>query len=354
MKKSFFDIKNIIFLEKYNKIFISLLKIYSYFNQQGDGFFKEIYDLNYIRKQFKEEFKNVFNDHNFNIMIYGITKSGKSTLINTILDEKRAFSANCESKVTIKSNYYIHNEYPIKFIDNIGYADSTETETNLGNLNSIYNKNNKNIIIDEYMNDTFSYYGDQRNKIHLLLYLTLYNGNNDVFPAENEIIKYAIENNINIIFIINKCEDKLFENEKGVFDDYKEMIESWKTKKGYKKYKTVFTNLIAKRGLDELFSIIYEGYKKFIISEQNLICLKNPNQDEEIDINSIISTSLLKGLNPEDIILNNSLLNSVLDIKTLLARYIGYYENNLYFFKNFGFWFMIKIKNIFIVEVEME
>ena len=149
--------------------------------------------------------------------------------------------------------------------------------------------------------------------IHLLLYLTLYNGKNDVFPAENEIIKQAIENHINIIFIINKCEDKIFENEKGELDDYKVMIESWKTKKRYKEYKTVFTNLIAKRGLDELFSIIYEDYKKYITSEQNLICLKNPNQDKEIDINSIISTSLLKGLNPEDIILNNSLLNSVLD-----------------------------------------
>ena len=44
-------------------------------------------------------------------------------------------------------------------------------------------------------------------------------------------------------------------------------------------------------------------------------------------------------LNPDDILLNDSLLTSVIDIKTLIVKLAGYYENKLKFSSSISFFF---------------
>ena len=52
----------------------------------------------------------------------------------------------------------------------------------------IYNKESTNILIDEPMNDIFSFYGDKRNNIHLLIYFNIYDDRYDIFPGELPIM----------------------------------------------------------------------------------------------------------------------------------------------------------------------
>ena len=175
----YFDENNIFIFENsfidYKKFVLTLIKVYCYFNQLGDGFYKTLKDKNYKIEGFREETEHLFLTHYFNILLYGRTGVGKSTFINKIMGEKKSFTLKAVSIGTERNNYYIHRDYPIKIIDVCGFAEGNESKENLEKLNLIYNKQTSNIVIDEPMNDIFSFYGDKRNNIHLLLYFNVYN-----------------------------------------------------------------------------------------------------------------------------------------------------------------------------------
>ena len=305
-----------------------MLKIYNYFNQYGDGFFRELLYSDIKIKGFENEFKYLSNIHYFNILLAGFTGSGKSTFINTIIGEKKAFTLSGKSTGTYRSNYYIHKKYPIKLIDVCGFADGTEGESNFDSLNSIYNQDNNNIAIDQYFNDIFTFFGDKRNNIHLLIYFNIYNNKYDVLPGEKKFINLAKSNNIPIIFVVNKCEEKIFNNEDEM-EELKETVNDSRKGTIYEDCKTIFINCIQKKGLDELLSTIFEEYEKNIIPEENLSKLKSNDNTIEY-IQDIFKNSFFFGdFKPDDILLNDSLLTSVLDIKTLIVKFAGYYEGKL-------------------------
>ncbi len=269
-RKTFFDMQNIFILsnENYEKIYIPILKVYNYFNQLGDGFYIELLNSECKIKGFEEEFQYLNNTHYFNILLSGLTGSGKSTFINTIMGEKKAFTLNGESAGTFKNNFYIHKKYPIKFIDICGFADGTEGHSNSEQLSAIYEKDNKNIIIDEYTNDTFTFYGDKRNNIHLLLYFNIYNNKYDVLPGELPFMELANNLKIPILFIVNKCEDKIF-NDESEMEDLEEIIAASRKGKFYEKCQTVFLNCIKKMALTnyyQLYMIIIKNilFQQFI------------------------------------------------------------------------------------------
>ena len=57
IQKEYFDFNNIIILNayEYSKIYIYLIKIYCYFNQLGDGYFKEfIENSNFFKKRIRK------------------------------------------------------------------------------------------------------------------------------------------------------------------------------------------------------------------------------------------------------------------------------------------------------------
>ena len=84
-----------------------ILKIFSYFNQLGDGFFKQLSDLGIKNENLEHEFKYLYNTHYFNILLCGRSGTGKSTFINTIMGEKKSFTLQYESAGTYRSNYFI-------------------------------------------------------------------------------------------------------------------------------------------------------------------------------------------------------------------------------------------------------
>ena len=125
----YFDMNNIFIYKKneesFKKAIMPILKVYRYFNQLGDSFFKKLPELINIDSNDKE-IRNLFHTHYFNILLCGRSGTGKSTFINTMMGEKKAYTSKMKSVGTFRNNYYIHKKYPIKIIDVCGFAEGSE------------------------------------------------------------------------------------------------------------------------------------------------------------------------------------------------------------------------------------
>jgi len=341
-KRSYFDINNIFIYKDsntgYQKTIFPILKVYSYFNQLGDGFYKQLPDLGLNIEGLNEELKYLFYTHYFNILLCGLTGTGKSTFINKIMGEKKSFTLKSKSAGTYRNNFYIHKDYPIKIIDVCGFAEGREGKENLEKLSLIYKKDSTNILIDEPMNDVFSFYGDKRNNIHLLLYFTAYNGKYDILPGELPVMYEAKDKNIPIIFIVNKCADAIFTDEEEM-EDLKADVEEARKKTDFEGYSTYCLNCINSKGFDTLLEGIFEYFKKDIIKTNDLNNIKNLSLSQE-DFKNLYKDSFFFGdIQPKDVFLNDSLLNSIIDIKQLMVKLSGYYSGELGFFKSIGFFY---------------
>ena len=343
----FFDINNIFIYknneESYKKTIIPILKVYRYFNQLGDSFFRQLPELINI-ENLENDIQYLFHTHYFNILLCGKTGVGKSTFINTIMREKKSFTSKLKSAGTFRNNYYIHKRYPIKIIDVCGFAEGSEAKEIQKKLNAIFKQDSNDIIIDEPMNDIFTFYGDKRNNIHLLLYFNVYNDKYDILPGELPVIYEAVENKIPIVFIVNKCPKKILKKPKKL-EKLKNEVKMAREDSDFKDNKTFYINCITKDGFDELLDGIYKEYEKNILKEENLERLKNSSIEKE-EFNKIYKDSFFFGnIQPQDVFLNESLLNSVKDIKTLVVRLAAYYSHELGFWKSIGFYFFTKIYN---------
>ena len=349
IKKEYFDINNIMILNgnECSKIYICLLKIYSYFNQLGDGFYKELLDYSDFSriKGFEKEFNYLFNYHNFNILLWGESGVGKSSFINAVLGEKRAFTQKSETTGTFKENYYVHKKYPIKLIDSCGFGQKNETEELTCKLKNVYNKSNDNVLID--MDDNFYFSRDKRNLIHLLLYFVIQDSKMDIKPVLASVIETAEEHKIPIIIVVNKCKDEIFEN-KEEMKDLRNEIEKLKNNKNnkVKQYPYAFINCITKNGIDYLFKIIYEKFEKKLVPITDLDKINNHSiTKEKLDI--IINNSIFfdnKGTNEN--LLDEALNKSAKDIKTLIVQHVGHYAHKLKFWNNLAFkWYNYRLYN---------
>ena len=346
-KKSYFDMNNIFIYENnegHKKILMTILKIFSYFNQLGDWFYIHLFESGLNIEGLEEEVKKLFYTHYFNILLYGRTGTGKSTFINKIMGEKKSFTLKIQSAGTERNNFYIHKKYPIKIIDVCGFAEGNEGKEILERLNLIYKKNPDNIIIDKSMNDIFHFYEDKRNNIHLLLYFNVYNDKYDVLPGELPVVYDAKDKNIPIIFIINKCKDEIFDDEDEKKDLLDEIIEVRKNT-DFENNKTFFINCINGNGFKELLTGIFEHYQNSLISKENLEKI-NENIMNKEDFQKLFENSFfLKNIEPQNILLHESLLTSIKDIKELIIKLSGYYSDNLGFFQSLNFYFFYKIYN---------
>ena len=230
------DSRNI-YIENENINFIDIINsIYNYFFEC---------DSNFVKSN---------NNYTINILVSGSRGSGKSTLINRILGEKRAFSSNLSK--TSKLNEYYHKNYPIKLIDSAGFQIGNDEYLPVDVFLKNNNLENKNM--------------DKR--IHFIFYTFKYESK--MSDKEYEIIKSLYSFNVNIYFIISsitKNTKKRIEMGKNNFKDL--LLECMKTKGNKKKELIEFIKLI-KVKLNEDKKQNLENKEQ--INEENLIEEKEP------------------------------------------------------------------------------
>jgi GTP-binding protein EngB required for normal cell division len=137
-------------IHSYKKIVIPILKVYNYFNQLGDSFYKCLPELGLKINSLSIGNKNLFYTHYFNILVMGILGSGKSSFVNKIMEEKKAFTYKYDRDI-IRSNFYIHKNYPIRIIDIPGLIEEKEMVDNIKLMNK-YLKDYDDIIINLMVN----------------------------------------------------------------------------------------------------------------------------------------------------------------------------------------------------------
>ena len=348
IKRSYFDMNNIFIynnsLIELPKSIISIFKVYTYFNQLGSGFYIKLQNSDLNIESFKEELDNLFHTHYFNILLCGRTGAGKSTFINKILGEKKSFTLKTKSAGTYRNNFYIHKKYPIKIIDVCGFAQGNEVKENLDKINLIYNKDSLNILVDEPSTDAFSFYGDRRNNIHLLLYFNIYNEKYDILPGERPLMDEALKLKIPIIFLINKCPDDIFDDEEAMEDLKAEVLDARKGS-GFEKFSTYCINCINGKGFDKLLMGIYDKYKINIIKEDDLNKIQEHSLGEEEFVNLFKNSIFFGDMQPKDVFLNESLITSCINIKKLIVKVGGYYSKELKLTKKMKFYFKYKLYN---------
>ena len=244
------DSRNIFFEEKFT-ILERIRKIYNYFNENDE----EIIDF----------FNNTYYDksNTINILTIGKRGSGKSTLINKILGEKKAYSH--KNAKTLKTKEYYHKYYPLKFVDSAGFEIGEKNQ--IENVSEFLEKNNLNYI-------------NIYKKIHFIFYLFK---NDDKFEnIELKIIKQLSTYNIDILFIVTYMKE----------DDKEPFI--YNLKEALKK--NSFTN-------EEINKI-----------KSNIFCLDLLDKN-----NSFIISNILSSLNEK--------LKKYKESSELIQEYIDYFNN---------------------------
>ena len=224
------DSRNISFENK-ETIPTKIKMIYNYYN--------EIDEVN----------QNVnYNKSNMiNILTIGRRGSGKSTLINRLLGEKKAYAQKSAKTLSIKE--YYHKYYPIKFIDSAGFE--------IGTLKHIDN-------ITEFLRINF------RNifqKIHFIFYE--FKKDDKFDDNELKIIKELYKYNIEIFFVITHITE---DDEYSAIDEFEESLKNYHFSEDTIKNiinNTFCLDLLDIKYSDKLSELIDSVYKKIIKYEES-------------------------------------------------------------------------------------
>ena len=185
------DSRNIYIITE-ETILDTINKIYNYYN--GD------YILNFGNDEEEKEEK-YYIDKTINILVIGKRGCGKSTLINRILGEKKAF-AHINAKTPETREYY-HRYYPIKLIDSAGFEISGLDEK----------KTNEIKDIKKFLETNNLDYKNIKKRVHFIFYV--FRANDKFDDSVIQILKEFQTYNIETIFIITyskQGEEKMYKN----------------------------------------------------------------------------------------------------------------------------------------------
>ena len=185
----------------YSKLLKKINSIYCYFNNIGDIYtiLDEIikgYNSNNNKSRNTIKFVSTFN-----ILVLGRPGSGKSTLINLLLNKKKAREGIGESITQVVSKY-VHDKYPITFEDTPGFEDDQDLE--------------KMITFLTKYNDLFK---KGKNRFHLILYLINGSSERTFIGQEVQLINF-IKNQLKIpiFFVCTRSKNKEYAK------DFKEIL----------------------------------------------------------------------------------------------------------------------------------
>ena len=170
----------------YSDIYEKIKTIYNYYFNISDGitnFIPIINDFVLCKDNFENESIMKYKA-TLNVLIIGRPGCGKSTLINLLLNERRAREGLGYS-ITRLYSQYVHRKYPITFTDTPGFEDD-ESLKQMERFLSIYN----------------TFFKKGRNKYHLVLYLINTSNERSFLGIELYLIDYINKNlNIPIFFV---------------------------------------------------------------------------------------------------------------------------------------------------------
>lgn len=190
------------FIRKYLEIihykesdYIEILKkinsIYCYYNNIGDIFSildEMIRGYNFYKSKTRNKTKY---DATFNILILGRPGSGKSTLINLLLNKRKAREGIGDSITKVVSKY-VHDKYPITFEDTPGFENDDDLQ--------------KMIKFLEDYNEIFK---GGKNQFHLVLYLINSSNARTFMGQEIELINFIKKKmKIPIFFVCTRSKNK--------------------------------------------------------------------------------------------------------------------------------------------------
>ena len=179
--------------KNFAEIIEKIKQLYCYYNNIGDIYTIINYQLgqhvDYDENGVKYPYKPTLN-----ILVIGRSGGGKSTLINLLLNEKKALTGSKLSGLSKTQLFsrYIHQEYPITFIDTPGI----EIEEDFKNMK-------------DYLSETKKLFKDGKNKIHTILYIINSSEPRNFNQKEIELIDFIHKNmNIQIFFVCTRAEEQ--------------------------------------------------------------------------------------------------------------------------------------------------
>ena len=298
-KERMLDSRNISF-ESQETIYAKIISLYEYFNES----YENNIDL------FEKNDKNLYDKSNtINIMVIGKRGTGKSTFINRLLGEKKAY-AQRNGKTSIIKEYY-HKKYPLKIIDSEGFEIGNKNQ--IDNVKALLKSNNLNY--EKLI---------KNKKIHFILYL--FKNRDKIEDIELEIIRNLYKYNIYMFFIISNMNE---EDEESSKNDLEEALSNYQNKnenneiEGFNEneIEDILKNTFCLDFLDENYS---DTFKNIISSIYEILEGKKETNDKIIEYyfnyNNLIQT---KG--NDKILLPNDLLN---ENQNLIKRDKGILRKN--------------------------
>ncbi len=278
--------------DMYFKLINQLNKYFSYYNELGD--------INVMENE-EQQFSA-----RLNILVCGRAGSGKSTLINKILDEKRCREGSGQS-VTKYVTFYNHKKYPLTIFDTPGFED----EKTVNDVVKVIEKKNKECL-------------ETKQQIHLIFYLFEF-GTRTFYKNEKNILKELSKFGCKIFFIVSKSkfkfeEEEEFEEQKlDIIDDVKNLCKDVKKEEISRLFGDNYCDLEKNYifpvnckkdkedeeefGLDRLFLKAYQIFEKELIPLDIIMKLKNGKEEK---VEELLSKSILFRVykSRKDIIIN--------------------------------------------------
>ena len=175
----------------YSEINKKLSSICCYYNNISD-IFSIIDEIIKGDKSFRPNDNNIIKKYaTFNIIVIGRPGGGKSTLINLLLNKRKA-KEGIGLSVTRNVSKYIHDKYPITFQDTPGFENSIELKK-----------------MKKFLNYYNNYFKIGKNRIHLVLYVINASNERTFIGEEVDLINFITnEIKIPIFFICTKSNNE--------------------------------------------------------------------------------------------------------------------------------------------------